>query len=362
MRRLRGGVIGCGMVAEFHLQGWVSLDDVEIVALVDPDRALADALRQRFVPDAQVFETVEAMLDATRLELDFVDILSPPALHAEHAVLARDGGLHVSVQKPLTDDLTSAAGVVTAFEGYEQLLVVHENHVLRPWFARTLELARAGSLGAISSVRLEQRDPASPPQRSNREAEHGVLLQYGIHLIDMVRELLGVPDSVRATLRTANPEVRGESFAEVVLGYGADSEHPGCEATVIVSWGDDAASAASAGDGMRVVGSAAEVRYEGTMTRSSEPSSFSVSVDGVPLVDEVREPTADYLGSFREFERRFVDAVRSGSGMRGQAAANLVTLAITFAAIEAARLGQAVDFAGFAAGASIPLPAKETAG
>ena len=48
--KLRGAIVGCGMISEFHLRGWQRIPEVEIVALVDPARERADERRAQFAP------------------------------------------------------------------------------------------------------------------------------------------------------------------------------------------------------------------------------------------------------------------------------------------------------------------------
>ncbi|HEY0711502.1 MAG TPA: Gfo/Idh/MocA family oxidoreductase, partial [Polyangia bacterium] len=80
--RLRGGIVGCGMIAAYHLRGWQRIPEVEIVALADPALTAAESRRNEFAPTARVYPSLEVMLERERL--DFVDVISPPWLHAEH--------------------------------------------------------------------------------------------------------------------------------------------------------------------------------------------------------------------------------------------------------------------------------------
>jgi hypothetical protein len=74
--RLRGAVVGCGNIAQFHSRGWQRIPEVEIVALADPVRETLDDRRARFAPQARVYESLDALLNAEKL--DFVEILTPP--------------------------------------------------------------------------------------------------------------------------------------------------------------------------------------------------------------------------------------------------------------------------------------------
>ena len=59
--KLRGAVVGCGMISEFHLRGWQRIPEVEIVALVDPERSRSEERRARFAPLAHVHETLDSL-------------------------------------------------------------------------------------------------------------------------------------------------------------------------------------------------------------------------------------------------------------------------------------------------------------
>ena len=95
MERLRGAIIGCGMIAEYHLRGWLRIPEVEIVALCDPDCTRAAARGKEFVPAARLYDSLDGLLAAEAL--DFVEILTPPWLHREHCRRAADAGMSQSV-------------------------------------------------------------------------------------------------------------------------------------------------------------------------------------------------------------------------------------------------------------------------
>lgn len=329
MKRLRGAIIGCGYIAAYHLRGWQRIPEVEIVALADPTRAAAEERRARFAPHAKIHDSMESLLSAERI--DFVDILSPPTVHAEQCLRAKAAGLHIICQKPLCDQLEEARSLVTAFADYPKLFCVHENHVYRPWFRRLVALHRNGAFGTIKWVRLEQNDSALPNQRLNLEASCGVLLQYGVHLVDMVRVLLGSPKRVSARLHRTSTKLAGENLAHVAF------EYPETTAVIDIAWKDGGFSQGSA----LVLGDEGEAFYEGPMTRGGA-TRFRVARGGTTTLDEPRSAIDDYVESFYFFERDFVDAVLNGKPVPQPASENLRTLAMTFAAYAAAEQGSAI--------------------
>lgn len=197
-----------------------------------------------------------------------------------------------------------------------------------------------GRSGRIRWVRLEQNDPFLPPQDFCRTSEKGVLLLYGVHLVDMVRALLGAPERVSASLHRVSPGIRGESLAHVAF------EYPDATAIVDVAWKDGGFSQG----GALVLGDRGEAFFEGTMTRGGA-SRMRIARGQATVVDQARSSVDDYVEAFYLFERAFADAI-AGRGPQPQPAAeNLATLEMTFAAYAAAKRGGAVAFGEFTGGA-----------
>jgi predicted dehydrogenase len=330
MTTLRGALIGCGMVSTFHLRAWQRIPEVNIVALCDPDRSRADSQAQEFAADARVYASLDSLFDAE--SLDFVDILTPPSLHKEHCLLAKDAGVHVVCQKPLCADLASAHELVAAFAGYSKSFAVHENHRFRPWFRRILELHATGFFGPIRYVRLAQHDAGEPPEQYKLQAPRGVMLEYGVHLVDMMRALVGEPMRVAATFGRLNPRVRAESLAA------ATYECDGAIALIDIAWKASPPEQAC----MVVEGEQGTALYEGTMTRGDR-ARFRLFQKGEPVLDEQRSPSDDYAESFYMFQREFANSILTSSPPPQPAADNLQSLAATFAAYDAAQSGRVVE-------------------
>lgn len=322
MNKLRGGLYGCGMISEFHLRGWQRIPEVEIVALGNRTTSRAEERRAQFFPQAEVYDDLGVMLRDARL--DFVDILTPPALHRQHCLLAKEAGLHIICQKPLCDDLDDAQTLVNEMQGYPKLFAVHENHRYRPWFQQVLRLHGEGFFGHVHFVRLEHLNPTAPGEAYKLESEPGVLLEYGTHLVDMMRALLGAPERVYARFHHLNSEVRGESLAHVAY------EYPRATAIIEVAWKRQGALQGS----LLVAGERGEAYYEGTMTRG-ETARFRLFQGGVTVLDETRSPYSDYVESFYLFQRECVDAILNGASAPQTGAENLKTLQSTFAAYRA---------------------------
>lgn len=334
MSKLRGAVYGCGMISEFHLRGWQRIPETDIVALGDRDLSRAEERRAQFFPPAKVYDDLGAMLKEARL--DFVDILTPPALHREHCLLAKEAGPHIICQKPLCDNLNDAQGLADEMRGYPKLFAVHENHRYRPWFQQVLRLHGEEFFGHIHLVRLEHLNPTAPGEAYKLEAEPGVLLEYGTHLVDMMRALLGEPQRVYARLHRLNSQVRGESLVHAAY------EYPRATAIIEAAWKQQGALQGS----LLVAGEAGEAFYEGTLTRGAA-ARFRLFKGGVTVSDETRSPYDDYVESFYLFQRECADAMLGGTAVTQTGGENLKTMILTCAAYESAAGGQVISLSDF---------------
>lgn len=158
MARYRTAIIACGMIARVHARGWLGVPDrpVGIAAIADTD---ADARREfgEFfdVPGDHRYADYREMLDRERP--DFVDVCSWHALHAEMVIAAAARRPKAIVcQKPMAVDLGEADRMLTACErNGVKLLIAYQRPHHAAWL-RARELIRAGAIGRVAQVAVEQ--------------------------------------------------------------------------------------------------------------------------------------------------------------------------------------------------------------
>jgi predicted dehydrogenase len=318
------------MISEFHLRGWNRIPEVEIVALGDKTAEKAESRRREYVPGAQVYSGLKEMLAQTKP--DFVDILTPPASHLEYCLVAREAGLHIICQKPLCCNLDDARRLAVEMLSYPKVFAVHENHRCRPWFQIVRRNLLEGLLGQPCLVQMVHLNASEPKELFKNEAETGVLLEYGSHLVDMMRSLLGEPLRVYARMHHLNSRVRGESLVHAIY------EYPDCTAVVEVAW----KSSALTQGWMLLVGNEGEAHYEGTMTRG-DSARLRISRGSEVLLDAARRPYDDYIESFYLFERECTDAMLGWGRIVQTVQEHLRTLGATFAAYESCSRKAVVD-------------------
>ena len=214
MRTLRGGLIGCGFFARNHIHGWMEVANAEIVAVCDTKMDRATAFGSEF-GITSYYTDAARMLQTERL--DFVDIVTQPASHRPLVELAAAHRVPVICQKPLALSQEDAETMVRACSEAGVPLMVHENFRWQaPMRAVKAAASRLGPLffGRISfrsshDVYRDQPYLATDPRF--------ILIDLGVHLLDLARFFFGEAAQLTACTQRVNPAINGEDAATVLL-------------------------------------------------------------------------------------------------------------------------------------------------
>ena len=260
---LRGAIIGFGAVAQNgHWPAYSRSNDLEIVAVVDRSEERRKAARE-LSPDLHTFATIEEL--EKKSVLDFVDICTPPALHAESILAALTRRWNVLCEKPLVLDPVGLARIREAADESGRAVVPVHNWKYAPIIRRATEALRSGTVGQLQQVEIETLrfedcaavDPANPSWRRNPTiAGGGILFDHGWHAIYLARHWFGQdPTDLSATLHHV-PEAGVEDEATMMLKFGTRG------ARIFLTW-----RANKRGNRMRLIGEKGEIVIDdGTLT------------------------------------------------------------------------------------------------
>ncbi len=194
---LRIGLLGCGNFAHRHAQNLQQLaGEVEMVAFCNRTIGKAQAFaRQYGRGKPAVFSDHHQMF--AQVPLDAVVISLPPYAHSDEVQIAAGLGIHVFIEKPIAlhsedgwrmVEAAEKAGIVTQVgfmyrfgEAVERLKVM-------------LEDGTAGPVGLMSARYF--CNSLHAPWWRDREKSGGQLVEQVIHLVDLMRYLLGEPVAV----------------------------------------------------------------------------------------------------------------------------------------------------------------------
>jgi len=104
------GIVGCGMIANFHAKAIEHIRGAKIVACTDSISASAE--RFAAANHCRAYPTVKAMLADPAV--DVVTVCTPSGAHRDPAVAAANAGKHVIVEKPLEITLKRCDAIIHA--------------------------------------------------------------------------------------------------------------------------------------------------------------------------------------------------------------------------------------------------------
>jgi predicted dehydrogenase len=238
--RLRVGLIGSGWYGKADVLRLIQVAPVEVVSLCDVDRAmLADAAelvasRQLSKNMPRTYADYRKML--AERDLDLVLIATPDHWHALPFIEAVKAGADVYVQKPISVDIVEGQAMLAAARRHRRVVQVGTQRRSTPHLIEARErIVQAGRLGKVGLVeiycyyhmRTHENPPDTPPPatldwdfysgpapllpfnklvhprgwRAFMEYGNGILGDMCIHMLDMVRWMmgLGMPRRVSST-------------------------------------------------------------------------------------------------------------------------------------------------------------------
>lgn len=199
MSTFQVAIVGAGNIG--RLRGEIinrsSRSRVQLVADVDAERARALA---QFTGAQATTDCESAVQDPG---IDLVVVSTPTKFHAEASRRALSAGKHVLCEKPLARSVREASSMISAAQTGNSLLKTGFNYRHMAHIRKAKELISAGALGPLYFLRCHYGHGGRPGYEkdwcTSRELSGGgVLLEQGIHIIDLVRYLLGEPVEVLA--------------------------------------------------------------------------------------------------------------------------------------------------------------------
>ncbi|MFN7104520.1 MAG: Gfo/Idh/MocA family protein, partial [Pseudorhizobium sp.] len=154
--------------------------------------------------------------------IDAVLILTPPNSHFDLVTRAAEAGKHILLEKPLDISMARATALVEIAEAKGVKLGIVLQHRFRPISLSLLQLVSDGRLGELvgASAKLSNWRPQSYYDQLGRGTRArdggGVLLTQGIHTLDLLISVAGLP--VEAMAYAATTPVHRMETEDLVAG------------------------------------------------------------------------------------------------------------------------------------------------
>jgi predicted dehydrogenase len=174
---IRAAVVGTGYFGGFHAEKLARLPGVELVAVVDKDEGRANKVAAK--------HGVEALSDPAQLvgRIDAAIVAVPTKAHFEVAALLLENGIHVLIEKPITDDEAEARQLIALAKAKN--LVLQVGHLERFSAVGQALRNRVHDAIYIESYRITPF--------GGRGTDVSVILDLMIHDIDLILTFVQAP-------------------------------------------------------------------------------------------------------------------------------------------------------------------------
>jgi len=168
-------------------------------------------------PERNIF-SYETMADLRNApDIDIVYIVTPNALHAQHAIAAARAGKHVISEKPFTTSVADAEAVIAACREAKVKLSIGYRLHFHPFYNELMRLTREKEFGEFTSARGEnayQKKDETAGWRFGKTLGGGPVRDLGIYVIQAACMAAGDVASVSITAQQG-PATRPKFFVDI---------------------------------------------------------------------------------------------------------------------------------------------------
>jgi len=319
------GLIGCGGIAAYHLDAYRSAG-FPVAALCNRTPAKAEALRDRFYPDAKVYTDYREVL--ARGDIGVVDIATHPDVRARMIEDALRAGKHVLSQKPFVTDLDLGARLCDLADQRGLALAVNQNGRWAPHWSYARQAIAAGLIGDVTAVHFAVHwDHSWTKGTPFDQIPHLILYDFGIHWFDIATCFMGSREPKRIVASTSRA---AGQFNQAPLMAQALVEYDGAQISIVLN----GAVRYGALDTTYIAGTRGTIRCEGPDLNHQRVTLHTA--DGIAqLVLEGEWFRNGFVGTMAEL----LCAIEEDREPYNSARHNLRSLALCFAAIASADSG-----------------------
>lgn len=196
-RKIKVGIIGTGWIAESHVESFLIMPDVEIVALSDIIPGKAEKFAKRYgLKNIKFYGHHSEMINDKNLDLDAVSVCTYNRTHAECTIDALHRGWHVLLEKPMCVTMDEAIAIRKAEKETGKILSIG----FQPRFDVNMQMIKriveSGELGEIYYIQTGGGRRRGIPGGTFIEQDTagiGALADIGCYSLDMVLNAIGYP-------------------------------------------------------------------------------------------------------------------------------------------------------------------------
>jgi len=137
------------VAAPAHINGLAAAPNANLYAVCDIDADIVGELAEQ--TGAKAFTSLAAVLADPNV--DAIDLVTPPFVHAEQTVAAANAGKHVYCEKPMAHSLAEASEMVSAHQQAGTTLMIGESYVFHHPIVAARGVIDNGEIGDVLYIR-----------------------------------------------------------------------------------------------------------------------------------------------------------------------------------------------------------------
>ncbi|GAA4655282.1 Gfo/Idh/MocA family oxidoreductase [Anaerocolumna aminovalerica] len=213
-KKLNIAIIGYGGMGSWHVRTLSHMNDANLCGIwdIDPDRREAAA-----ADGIHVYGSQQELLDD--LTVEAITIATPNDTHLPIALAAMGAGKHVICEKPVALNSNELTQMVNCSRERGVLFTVHQNRRWDEDYLIVKKLYDQQTMGKVFNIESRVHGSRGIPSDWRNQKEHGggMVLDWGVHLLDQMNMMLGrrKPRSVFAQLTNVTNEGVDDGFRAI---------------------------------------------------------------------------------------------------------------------------------------------------
>lgn len=183
-------IIGYGGMGSYHQKELMPHELVNVIGVYDIAQKAQDKAREAGLT---VYDSLEQVLKDASVEA--VLIATPNDVHKALSIAALRAGKQVICEKPVAMNVGELDDILAVAAETGNTVMVHQNRRWDPDFLVIRELYQNGQIGDLFQIESRVQGANGIPGDWREQAEHGggMLLDWGVHLIDQILWLIDNP-------------------------------------------------------------------------------------------------------------------------------------------------------------------------
>lgn len=226
---VRFGLIGCGFISRKHLQALASCKDAQLTAISDLHVARMEETKEYYQSISGEPQTITCYTDYREMladsQIDAIIIASFSGLHALMAKEVLRAQKHVVLEKPMALSIAEANEIIALAEKQQRELMVCHQLRFRPVMQKIKQLIDTGKIGkpylGVASIRINRTPDyySAAVWRGKWSTDGGMLINQGIHLVDLLQWFLGDVKTVYGEITQTSPIKETEDVAVGIIHF-----------------------------------------------------------------------------------------------------------------------------------------------